>query len=64
MYTNPEGLAILQAQALDKLKEFEFGLRKDLGMDGQQQLFLAGSDEAPAGFRSAIEEYYKALAKK
>jgi hypothetical protein len=31
---------------------------------GDQPLSLSGSDEVPAGFRQAIEEYYRALAKK
>ena len=53
----------LQAAALDKLKKFEFNLRKKA--DGADQpLSLSGSDEVPAGFRTAIEEYYRALAKK
>ena len=31
---------------------------------GNESLSLSGSDEVPAGFRQAIEEYYRALAKK
>ena len=45
------------------LKRFEFDLRKKVGGDSQQ-LFLSGSDEVPPGFRQAIEEYYRSLAKK
>ena len=52
----------LQA-AVDHLKRFEFELRKKIGTDSQQ-LFLSGSDEVPVGFRQAIEEYYRSLAKK
>jgi hypothetical protein len=59
---DPKGLQQLQA-SVDRLKKFEFDLRKKLGSDSQQ-LFLSGSDEVPAGFRQAIEEYYRALAKK
>ena len=59
---DPQGLRQLQA-AVDHLKKFEFDLRKKIGADNQQ-LFLSGSDEVPAGFRQAIEEYYRALAKK
>jgi hypothetical protein len=59
---DPRGLQQLQA-AVDHLKRFEFELRKKAGTDNQH-LFLSGSDEVPAGFRQAIEEYYRALAKK
>ena len=31
---------------------------------GNESLALSGSDEVPAGFRTAIEEYYRLLAKK
>src|SRR6266849_10379295 len=58
----PRGLQQLQA-AVDRLKKFEFDLRKKVDTDNQR-LFLSGSDEVPAGFREAIEEYYRALAKK
>ncbi len=58
----PEGLQQLKA-SVDRLKRFEFDLRKKIGGDSQQ-LFLSGSDEVPPGFRQAIEEYYRSLAKK
>ena len=60
--TDPKGLLQLQA-SVERLKKFEFDLRKKIGTD-PQQLFLSGSDEVPPGFRPAIEEYYRALAKK
>ena len=45
------------------MKAFEFGLRKNVnGVD--QPPTLSGSDEIPASFRQAIEEYYRSLAKK
>ena len=44
-------------------KKFEFALRRK-SEGGDQPLSLSGSDEVPAGFRQAIEEYYRALAKK
>jgi hypothetical protein len=62
-FVDPASLAALQASALDKLKKFEFNLRKK-AEGSEQPLMLSGSDEVPAGFRSAIEEYYRALAKK
>ena len=62
-YVDPANLAALQAQALDKVKNLEFTLRKKI--DGADQpLKLSGSDEVPAGFRDSIDAYFKALAKK
>jgi hypothetical protein len=62
-FTDGNSLALLQQQALDKLKKFEFSLRRKAD-GGDQPLSLSGSDEVPSGFRQAIEEYYRALAKK
>jgi hypothetical protein len=62
-FVDPRSLAALQAAALERLKQFEFGLRKQV--DGSaEQLSLSGSDEVPAGFRTAIEEYYRSLARR
>ena len=38
-------------------------LRRQLGAAGAEQLFLSGTDEAPAPYRKLIEEYYRQLAK-
>ena len=62
-FVDPRSLAMLQAAALEKLKAFEFGLRKKVGSD-DLPLTLSGSEEVPAGFREAIDEYYRALARK
>jgi hypothetical protein len=62
-YDDLKGLEQLQAAALEQLKKFEFSLRK-LSEPAHDSLSLSGSDEVPAGFRQAIEEYYRALAKK
>jgi hypothetical protein len=62
-FVDPRNLAALQAAALDKMKKFEFALRKNAD-GGEQPLTLSGSDQVPAGFRQAIEEYYRSLAKR
>ena len=62
-YADPKGLQQLQAAALENLKKFEFTLRKK-AEGANDSLSLSGSDEVPAGFRQAIEEYYRSLAKK
>jgi hypothetical protein len=63
-FVDPSNLAALQAAALEKLKKFEFNLRKQTDSPGAQELSLSGSDEVPAGFRQAIEEYYRSLARR
>ena len=62
-FIDANNLAALQAAALDKMKQVEFDLRKK-SEGSDQPLSLSGADEVPSGFRSAIEEYYRALAKK
>jgi hypothetical protein len=62
-YDDGSNLAALQQAALDKIKKFEFSLRKQVD-GGDQPLSLSGSDEVPAAYRDAISEYYKSLAKK
>ena len=62
-FADPRSLAELQAAALDKLKRFEFNMRKKADASGQE-LALSGSDEVPAAFRTSIEEYYRQLTRK
>ncbi len=63
VYADPKGLEQLQAAAIDRLKKFEFMLRRK-AETGNDSLSLSGSDQVPDGFRQAIEEYYRSLAKK
>jgi hypothetical protein len=63
VYADPRGLEQLQAAAIEKLKKFEFALRRKTD-NGNDSLSLSGSDQVPEGFRQAIEEYYRSLAKK
>jgi hypothetical protein len=63
VYVDPKGLEQLQAAAIDKLKRFEFTLRRKADA-GNDSLSLSGSDQVPDGFRQAIEEYYRSLAKR
>ena len=63
LFADPQGLEKLQAAAIDRLKKFEFGLRRKTEA-GNDSLSLSGSDQVPEGFRQAIEEYYRSLAKK
>ena len=63
VYADAKGLEQLQAAAIDKLKKFEFTLRRK-AESGNDSLSLSGSDQVPDGFRQAIEEYYRSLARK
>ena len=63
MFADPRSLEQLQAAAIEKLKKVEFALRRKADA-GNDSLSLSGSDQVPDGFRQAIEEYYRALAKK
>ena len=60
-YQDVEELARLQSFVLEELKRFEYRLRREVDSDSDE-LFLAGSDEVPSGFRDLIEEYFKSLA--
>jgi hypothetical protein len=62
-YADPRALEQLIAAALDRVKKAEFNLRRKID-SGNESLALSGSDEVPAGFRTAIEEYYRSLAKR
>jgi hypothetical protein len=64
LYADPQGLEKLQAQAIDRLKKFEFTLRRKADATTNESLSLSGSDQVPDGFRQAIEEYYRSLSKK
>ena len=63
VFADPQSLEQLQAAAIEKLKKVEFALRRKAEA-GNDLLSLSGSDQVPDGFRQAIEEYYRALAKK
>jgi len=48
---------------LNRLKRLEFGLRRDVEGEGERRATLTGSDEVPEGYRTLVEEYYRALAR-
>ncbi len=62
-YDDPKALEQLRIAALERMKKAEFNLRRKLDA-GNESLALSGSDEVPPGFRQAIEEYYRQLAKR
>jgi hypothetical protein len=58
------GVALLEAEVIQGLKEFEFNLRRHLQVDTDQRLYLSGSDAVPDGYRQLVEEYYRELARR
>ena len=64
LFDDPHALEQLQSAAIEKLKKFEFDLRRKAEAGNSDSLSLSGSDQVPEGFRQAIEEYYRSLAKK
>ena len=58
------GVALLEAEVIQGLKEFEFNLRRNLQLDTDPRLYLSGSDAVPAGYRQLVEEYYRELARR
>jgi hypothetical protein len=61
VYDDPDELRTLQTAVIQGLKDFEFGLRRELGALDLEKLFLSGSDEVPDGYRELVEEYYRSL---
>ena len=62
LYNDPKALEQLQAAALDRLKEFEFDLRKKVGSDNNQLSLVGLGRSAGRLQRQNVEEYYRKLA--
>jgi hypothetical protein len=58
----PLALEALRADIVESLKQFEYRLWREVEGEGEQRLYLAGSDEVPEGYRELVEEYFTALA--
>lgn len=58
----PETIAVLERDIVQGLKEFEYGLRRNLAPGDDERLLQVGDDEVPDGYEEMVEEYYKALA--
>lgn len=58
-----QGMQQLSSAALDKIQKLEFELRKRTDTSSNE-LFLSGSDDAPAKYRDLVGDYFRALSKK
>jgi hypothetical protein len=63
IFLNPLGLEKLEEDVLADLKQFEYWLRRELEGIGEEQLFLAGSEQVPADYRQLVEEYFRSLSR-
>ena len=63
VYLDLAELNRLQSQIVEGLKQLEFSLRRELEGEGQDRVFVSGSDDVPTGFERLVEEYYRALAR-
>jgi ferritin-like metal-binding protein YciE len=63
IFLNPLGLEKLEEDVLADLKQFEYWLRRELEGIGEEQLYLAGSDQVPADYRQLVEEYFRSLSR-
>ena len=63
VYLDMAELNRLQSQIVEGLKQLEFVLRREMEGEGQDRVFVSGSDEVPTGFRRLVEEYYRALSR-
>lgn len=61
VYRDLDEIERLQAAAIQRLKEFEYALRRQVEGADEERLFLSGSDEVPPDYRELVEEYYRAL---
>jgi hypothetical protein len=61
--TDPRALAEIHQGMLDQLKRMEFGLRREVEGERGRNPTLTGSDDVPDGYRTLVEEYYRALAR-
>ena len=64
VYADAAELERLQTAIVEGLKEFEFGLRRELEGPAADKLFLSGGDEVPEGYRELVEEYYRSLSER
>lgn len=60
-FNDPEELEALRAAVLDGMKEFEFGLRRQLATTESKGPVLGGSDDVPAAYRDLVNRYFRTL---
>ncbi len=62
LFSDPSGLERLERDVLDRIKAFEFALRRQIAGDESRPV-IGPSGEVPPKFRELVEEYYRSLAR-
>lgn len=60
-FGDPLGLDRLQAEAIERLKTFEFGLYRRLGLGNEHRPTAGTPAQVPPEYRALVEEYYRSL---
>jgi hypothetical protein len=63
-FGDPLGLDRLQADAIKRLKTFEFGLYRRLGLEGEHRPTAGTPAQVPPEYRAMVEEYYRSLGRR
>ncbi len=63
-YNDAEEVQRLLAKVTRGLQDFEYDLRQALDEAEKQKLFLSAPGQVPVQYQKAVEDYYRALAKK
>jgi hypothetical protein len=64
VFNDPEELERLRGSVLEGMKEFEFGLRRQLGATDRAGPVLGGNDDVPQAYRDMVNEYFRSLSRK
>lgn len=62
VYQDAATLERLQSAVAEGLKRFEFNLRRQAELKGNE-VFLSGGDDVPEEYRKLVDQYYKSLSK-
>lgn len=60
---DPQGAERLQAELIERLKSFEFGLYRQLTGANAHRSALGARSPVPSEYRAEVEEYYRSLAR-
>jgi hypothetical protein len=63
-FDDPEELERLRGAVLEGFKEFEFGLRRQLGATDRDGPVLGGSNDVPQAYRDMVNEYFRSLSRR
>jgi hypothetical protein len=63
LFDDPTGLERLQSDVLERLKAFEFALRRRTEGESPNRPLVGAADQVPPRFRELVAEYYRSLAR-